>query len=69
MPAAAPHNNVERGGNGSAGNPDQQQHQQQATCMRARDHAKDVGPLGGDAAGEIACAPDGSSAQAETRAG
>jgi hypothetical protein len=37
--------------------------------MRARDHAKDIGALGGDAAGEIASAPDGSSAQAETGAG
>ncbi len=52
-----------------ASNPDQQKHEQQAACVCARDNAKDIGPLGGDAASEIASAPDGRGAQAETRAG
>ena len=45
--------------------PRQQQHQHQSAGVRARDDAKHVGALGGDAAGEIASSPNCSRAETE----
>ena len=67
MPATAPQTNDERGGMRSPVSPSQSQHQKQAAGVRSGDHAKDAGALGGDAAGEVASAPDARGAQTERR--